>query len=64
MSLVKRVLGKRGSEVVQNILVLAAMGAIAIAVMLLLNTSINTATTAATTDLQSNITQAVGIQAP
>lgn len=61
MSLVKRVLGKRGSEVVQNILVLGAMGAIAIAVMLLLNTSIDNATDVTTTDLQDNIQAAVGI---
>ena len=61
MSLVKRVLGKRGSEVVQNILVLGAMGAIAIAVMLLLNTSIDNATDATTRDLGYNIEAAVGI---
>jgi len=61
MSLVKRVLGKRGSEVVQNILVLGAMGAIAIAVMLLLNTSIDNATDITTEDLSSNINAAIGI---
>ena len=33
MNLVKKLIGKRGSEVVQNVLVLGAMGIIAILVM-------------------------------
>ena len=33
MNLVKKLVGKRGSEVVQNVLVLGAMGIIAILVM-------------------------------
>jgi len=33
MNMIKRLIGKRGSEVVQNVLVLGAMGVIAILVM-------------------------------
>ena len=43
MNLVKKLIGKRGSEVVQNVLVLGAMGIIAILVMTVLHGGFSTA---------------------
>jgi len=62
--MLKLIKHKRGSEVVQNILVLAAMGAIAIATMLFLDMSINFAAETARFALEANAYQAIDIQSP
>jgi len=43
MNMIRRLIGKRGSEVVQNVLVLGAMGVIAILVMAALHGAFETA---------------------
>jgi len=55
MNMIKRLIGKRGSEVVQNVLVLGAMGVIAILVMAALHGAFSTAATTASTAVTTRV---------
>jgi len=64
MNLVKKLIGKRGSEVVQNVLVLGAMGIIAILVMTVLHTGFTAASNYASDRVENQTFSPIGSPAP
>jgi len=59
MNLVKKLIGKRGSEVVQNVLVLGAMGIIAILVMTALHGGFTRASGEASGRIESQVSNPI-----
>jgi len=61
MNLVKKLIGKRGSEVVQNVLVLGAMGIIAILVMTALHGGFDAASDTAVLRVGAQVSAPAGV---